>query len=463
MLAGSNALGQGIALLASPILTRLYTPEDFGVLAVYMSITTVLGVVLAGRYELAISLPDDRDDAVAVTWVASGFVCLTTLIGLVVVLGFREPVARAFNSPALAPLLLLLPLGMLLLGAFTVARYWCIRVGAFAAIGKARLWQVISSLAIQLLGAPLGAVALIGGQLANQGAGTLALGRIARADGVFRRVPRADLWRVLVRYRRFPLISSWAALLNRTSAQMPPVLFAVYFGPVPAGLYALAARVLNTPAAVVSGAVASAFLSSASESRRAGTLGHLVRRAHETLAGISMPPLLLLAIISPDVFRVVFGAEWEAAGRLAQWLALLVYFSMVASPLTMLFPVLERQAEDLVFQITLFAFRGGAIVYGARSGDIVATMATYVLASAACYVGFLVWVGVRTGIGVGTMARTTARVAALSLGASVPAAVGVLAMEGPLAWFVGVTTSSVLVLFQLARLARRLRRNRPES
>jgi len=457
VLAGSNALGQVLALAASPLLTRLYTPADFGVLAVYMSITTILGVVLALRYELAISLPDAHRDATAVLMLSLGFVGLNTLIGLVAVLFFRDAIAGLFNSPSLAPLLLLLPASILLLGAFTVFRFWCIRTGAFGPVGRARLWQVLASLAVQLLGAPLGAVALIAGQVANQGAGTVTLGRIARRDGALAPVTRADLRRVLVRYRHFPLISSWAALLNRISAQMPTMLFAVYFGPVPAGLYALAARVLNTPAAVVSGAVASAFLSSASEKARAGTLAGLVRKAHETLCALSMPSLVLIAIVSPDVFSVAFGVEWTAAGDLARWLALLVYFSMVASPLTMLFPVLERQMEDLVFQLVVFALRTGAIVNGARTGDMQSTLAAYVLASSVCYIGFLGWVGIRTGIGIGTMARSTLAVAARSAAMCLPAAIGVLWLDGPVAWFAGAGVSALLVLIHLLSLGKAIK------
>jgi len=177
VLAGSNALGQIIALAASPVLTRLYSPADFGLLAIYMSLTTVFGIVVCLRYELAIPLPDLDSEGLSVAAVALAFVLLNSLLSVAAVWWWREDVAGFFNMPTLAPVLWMFPISMLLLGSFTVFRYWSVRIKAFPAIGIARLQQVLASLSVQLVGASFGAVALIGGQLANQGVGSTSLGR----------------------------------------------------------------------------------------------------------------------------------------------------------------------------------------------------------------------------------------------------------------------------------------------
>ena len=390
ILAGSNALSQALSLAAAPLLTRLYTPADFGLLAVYMSVTTVLGVVLALRYELAVPLPETTREALAIVWAAIACVVMLSAISLIVVLFFREGIADLLNAPSLAPMLFLLPLGLLLLGSFNVFRYWCIRVGAFLPIGKARLVQVLSSLTIQIAGASFGAVALLAGQVANQGAGSLSLGRIVRKAERAEHPTLAEVRHAFWRYRRFPLISSWAALLNRSSAQMPTLLFAVFFGPAIAGVYALAMRVLNTPAAVFSGAIISTFLSSAAERARDGTLPPLVEKAYRYLTHLAVPALAVIAVISPDAFRVLFGAEWEQAGQIARWVTLLVYCSIAIAPLISLFGVLERQGEDLFFQGLLFIARGAAIVLGARSGDALQTIALYSVTSLICYL-IMLW------------------------------------------------------------------------
>ena len=99
MLTG-NMIAQLIPLLITPILSRLFSVEEFGVFALYSSIATFFMVVAAGRYETAILLPKEDRDAVNI--LALSFLILTgiSLLLMIVVLVF--PVADLFNTPELA-------------------------------------------------------------------------------------------------------------------------------------------------------------------------------------------------------------------------------------------------------------------------------------------------------------------------------------------------------------------------
>ena len=63
-LVSGNTLAQLIPLLAEPVLTRLFPPEDFGLLALFISISSLFAIVATGRYELAVMLPSKDEDAV---------------------------------------------------------------------------------------------------------------------------------------------------------------------------------------------------------------------------------------------------------------------------------------------------------------------------------------------------------------------------------------------------------------
>ena len=81
-----STLSQAIPIAISPILTRIYTPEDFGLYAVYIAIITILGTIVSGRYELAIMLPKKDEDAINIF--ALGLVitiCLTVLTTILVI------------------------------------------------------------------------------------------------------------------------------------------------------------------------------------------------------------------------------------------------------------------------------------------------------------------------------------------------------------------------------------------
>ena len=172
VLAGGTALGQAITVLASPILTRLYAPEDFGVLAVYSSILGILSVIASWRYELAIPLPEQDEDAVNLVALSLGIV---VLMSMVVGLGawlLGEHVVQWLNAPGLQPYLWLLPVGTLLVGSYQIFNYWAVRKQAFGAIARTKLYQGLGAALTQVASGFLksGPLGLIVGQIVGQSA-----------------------------------------------------------------------------------------------------------------------------------------------------------------------------------------------------------------------------------------------------------------------------------------------------
>jgi len=454
VLAGGNALAQGLTIAASPILTRLYTPAEFGTLAVYMSLTTILGVALSARYQMAIALPESDREALAVVKLSLAIVLVSTIIMTLVVLLFRDAIAFGLNSPALGGYLWMLPLSVIAIGSFTVFRLWAIRSREFALVGKVRIRQVFASLLVQIAGAPLGALGLLLGQLANQGAGMTALGRGPLSRQEFRSADLASLRYMLVRYRRFPLFTTWSSLMNRISLQLPTLVFSVLFGPSAVGFYALANRILKTPSGVFVGAINDVFLTTAPTALREGWLRGLVLATHQRMSSLAMPPLALMAIVAPQLFGLVFGEQWTIAGEYGRWIVILVYFSLVASPLSGLFSVLEKQGHDLFFQCLLLACRATALLIGGHLGDPVMAIALFCLVSAACYTCVLYWVGSQVEEGHAPMLRHTLIAAAASLIVSAPAALGLFSGE-PIVRISSALVSAALCAAYLVRALRR--------
>lgn len=393
VLAGGTAAGQIIVVAASPILTRLYSPEDFGLLAVYAGLLGIMGVIASLRYQLAIPLPESDEEAASVA-VLSLFVVLGMTAVSAILVGFwGAPITTALNTPALAPYLWLLPLGLLLTGTYQVFSYWAIRTRAFPAIARTKLTQALSSVGVQLGAYTLGPLALLLGQVTGQAAGTSSLGLLAvrRKWAAFRQVRLADIRWAAKRYRRFPIYSSWGGLFNTAGTQLPAILFAALFSPAAAGIYMLAHRVLAMPMQLLGKAIADVFFSSASEAHRKGELAPLVSGIHSKLAHIAMPPAFILLLAGPDLFGLVFGADWRQAGEFAQWMAPWVYLVFVTSPLSTLFSVMEKEAQLMVFQGGLVVVRIGALVIGGIQGDLILAVLLFTVGSAVCYAGFLVW------------------------------------------------------------------------
>lgn len=394
VLVSGTVMAQAVTVLAAPLLTRLYSPHAFGLLGIFIALLMLLTVVMSLRYEQAIPLPEDDREAAALLLLSLGLSLLMAVLVAVPLLWFGDDLARLLNAPELAAYFYLVPLGGLLAGGYNILQSWAVRTREFGALAATRLSQSLTCAAIQAGASMLGPAALLIGQTAGGGMGLGSLGwRTVRPRlGLLASIRWADIAAVARRYRRFPLVSSWAALFNTIGSQLPPLLFAALFDPVVAGMYSLANRVLSMPMLVLGKSVANVFLSGAAQAWRDGRFGTRVAEVHGRLAQIGMPPALTLALAGPQLFAWIFGEEWREAGVIAQWLSPWLYLVFVTSPLSAAFDVLGRQVAGLNFQLLLLGMRASAIAFGAWQNDASLAIVLFALASAVCWSVQLLWI-----------------------------------------------------------------------
>lgn len=389
VLVGGTVGAQLITLLAAPLLTRLYGPDEFGMLAVYVSLLALIGVVSSLRYELAIPLPESDVEAANVAILSLILVVLVTIISGIVLLQIGQDLASALGVPTLARYFWLLPIGVLLKGAYDVFSYWSLRTKRYTTIAATRLYQSLATITIQLVGFKLGFVALLLGQVAAQGVGTASLVRPVFAMHEFRQVSCRGIVRVAGRYWRFPAFTTWAGLLNSGGTQLPPILFASLFSAGFAGLYMLAHRVLSVPLSSIGEAVRSVFFSNAAAAYRENRLANQVEKLLEVLAIIAMPPLMVVAFAGPDIFSTVFGGDWRIAGEFARYMTPWLLMQFCVGPLVTTFAAIEKQHIGLVLQVQMFAIRITAILIGAAAADMNLALVLFSLGSSFSYLVFL--------------------------------------------------------------------------
>lgn len=386
IIVGGTAFAQLMLVLAAPILTRIYAPEYFGVLAVFISLYSIIVIFSTMRYDIAIPLPESDEDAINL--VALSFLLLiftTMLIGLLSFF-YGELICNFLSVPVLANYIWLLPFGLVVGGAYLILNQWNVRKKHFGRIGATKIRQSIATLTIQLSAFSFGAISLIIGQVAGQGIGVTSL---SRPD--FNKCSWKGILKVAIRYNRFPKFSTPAGIFRVSAHELPPLILAPFFGPAAAGMYALTNRVLALPATVMGSAVGQVFYADAAESLRNGTFAQLVRNFHSKLAFIGMPPLILLLILGPNLFELIFGLDWKQAGDFARWLSVWVYFVFVSSPLTTITAVLEKQKQGMVFHLSLFLARATALYIGVGSGDLMNTIIILAIVNTLWRLGFLIW------------------------------------------------------------------------
>ncbi len=374
VLAGGTALAQVLSVLAAPVLTRLYTPGDFGLLGVFASILTILSVVASARYEGAIPLPFSDAGAanllvlsVGLAVVVGGLVALLTAVAGGTVLGW-------LNATALRPYLWLLPLAVFGAGLYQALNYWAIRKKAYGPIARTSVSRTGSQVVAQVgIGAvSSGPLGLLVGQFLGQVGGSGSLLRLVWKEdrGLLRRVSASRIRSMARRYRRFPIYLMGASFLNRAGLQLPSLLLVALYDPRVAGWFALGQKVIAVPMRLIGTSVGQVYLGEAAPLalESPGRLKNLFRRTVLHLAVLAILPALLLMVVGPPLFGFVFGHEWTEAGVYARLLALMFLLQFAVTPVSQTLNLLERQDLQLRWDVSRGVLAGGALVASAVVG-----------------------------------------------------------------------------------------------
>lgn len=394
-LTSGSVVAQGLGILAAPILTRLFAPEAFGVAALFTSITGIIGVVACLRYELSIMLPKTDEEAANLLGISLCFVLMITGISALIIFFAGDVIAQMLNSPELKKYLWLLPIAVFVGGVFLSLNYWYSRTKHFGRLSIARIVSSVTMQATKVSAGFAGFVSggvLIGTTVLGQIVSTIVLGGQIWRDN--RRLFKDNIrWERMVaglrRHKRFPIYSTWSALLNSTSQQMPVLILAFYFSPEVVGYFALGRAVLGLPMSMIGTSIAQVFYQKAAEAHsRAGDLPRVVEEVFKRLVSLGIFPILLLTLIGEDIFIVFFGERWAEGGVYVQILAIWIFFQFISSPISTLFSVLEKQSYGLFFNIVLLGSRAVSLIFGGMTGDITFTLFLFASTGVACY-GFL--------------------------------------------------------------------------
>lgn len=374
---GGTAAAQAITVAVSPLITRLYGPEIFGVFGVFMAALALITPLANLSYGAAIVLPESDDEARTLFKLAALIGLVTTLVSFVIVAVFDDEIAEAIGFTADSRLLLIAPVMVMLSALAEPLHHWLYRMKQFGVISRT---AVIEAAANGLTKVGIGAVSATVPALLTTGVIASALqvsllwasarhtlmGRMAANDHV--RDPAAShaMKDVARRYRDFPLFKAPNDWLNMISNSFPPLILAAAFGPIPAGFYLLARRVVVLPITVISSAIGPIFLTRFVEATHGSErLRPLLLKGTAALAAAGLVPFGVIVAFGPWLFSFVFGAGWEPAGEYARWLCLWFYFAFIAAPSFHAIPVLGLQGHFLAYQFVVLGLRTGALAVGA--------------------------------------------------------------------------------------------------
>ncbi|MDG2383983.1 MAG: oligosaccharide flippase family protein [Pirellulaceae bacterium] len=404
--ATGNVIAQACAFLAFPLLARIYTPSEFGILGVYLAVVGVLQVFGTFRFDDAVIVADHDDDSERLASLALR-IALTISTGLTVAcliylwLSVIHPsfVPRPIDSA----MLLAIPLGIAVDSIFLVFRAVSVRLTKFKAVSVALVVSTVSKVVIQVVAGwfGVGAIGLIGGHILGfmLGGATMVIAEPATFNYIVRawKTSSKGMWQLAREFRDFGTYDTLNALLNSLSRNLPYFLLTTFFGLSVAGAFTMAVRLVMTPLNLISQSLRHVVLQRMSGMSRNGEdLLAFVRQQTLILAGAMLVVFVLFFLATPLVVAFVLGPEWELAGQYARWLIFWGACMVLNVPSVCFLKVMRRQYIILIHQIVLLTVRAGVLTLAGMMLGAIPAIALFAISSAVLNIGLVLYANLLT-------------------------------------------------------------------
>ncbi len=368
VLMGGTMLVQLVPLLALPVLSRLYSPETFAMLALVMMAASLTAPLSTGYYEQAIAHPRQPGRARMLASIAIWLAASSTLL-VVAVLSFTWPLIMRYLTPTASPIwLVALPFALLGGSLGNIANYWLLRAGRHARQSSIRLVHALcnAGLAIALGLAHLPYGLLYAFMLAVSLAACWGMASAYRHGFRLQRLHgRRYALPAMHHYREFPLFGSIPATFNNLALQLPLIAITANYTLAQTGHFSVTRNLLSGSIILASACIGQVLMK------------HLAARMHrremlwpffsKVLLGVGMLGALggvAIYALGPWFFRLYLGAGWEDSGRILQQLAVSMPFMLLGASLAPALVVTRRLKIMARWQVFYAALSAGLFLCG---------------------------------------------------------------------------------------------------
>jgi len=358
-LMSGTVIAQAIPIAIAPVLTRIYTPDDFGVFALFFAILSIFSVVMNLRYENAIMLPKNEDEALSIFIL--GFLINTTisLILFVVVLLFNESITELLGDRRIAFYLYFIPLTLFFVGLFNLLTLFNNRQKNYKDIAQATVLKSVVMGVVQV-GIGLlksGAIGLISGQILSAFFANLRLFKnIYQKEHFKKSFNFKKIVAIAKRYRQFPLFSLPSALINVLANHLTNILISSFFSVATLGFYSLVQRMLGIPSALIGQSIGQVFYEEGVRLKhQKGEITELFNHTLKKLIFIGFPLFFALFWSVKPLFILIFGEKWAVAGEYAQIVIPMFFIRFVVTALSIVYDMFSELKVELLWQIVLLS------------------------------------------------------------------------------------------------------------
>lgn len=358
ILTTGTTMAQAIPVAISPILTRLYTPDDFGVLALFLAITTICSVVANGKYEMAIMVPEKNDDALNILYLSVLIAMVFSILLFILIVLFDDLIVEKLNEERIRPWLFFIPISVFFLGLFNALNIYCIRQKNFKEIAVSKVYKSLG-MGVTQVGFGLiksGVFGLILGQIISYLSGNYILLKQVLKQHSIKETFRLPTIRLMAKkYNRFPKYSLPGNLMNALTLNTISFLISGIYSLSILGFYTMANRMVGVPSALIGRSISQVYFQKMSATKNSGgNVKKLFISTLKKLVFVSFPIYFIAFFLVEPIFPLIFGEEWRLAGKYAAIVVPLLFIRFISSSLSNTLNIFEKQHLVLILNFILF-------------------------------------------------------------------------------------------------------------
>ncbi len=352
--------GSSVAMLipfaAEPVLSRMFTPAEFGIFEIYAALVVMIGSVATARYEMAIVLPREDHNAVNLLGLSLGIVTIVSVITFFIFLFWGRQLISLSEHQGFIKYMFYVPVGVFLLGVNRSLLYWSLRRKYMKVIGMTKVLESFGKAGSSILFGfmKLSSLGLILGQLVGQiFSAVLFIFRFLMSDvKQIKTISGKHISSQAKKYSEFPKINVLLTITEMMQISGLIFVFSLFFDSGTLGEVSKSIRILLIPLTVISTSVSQVFYQKASKEFAKGVdisinLNKIVR----SMAIISFPGLVLFLFISPWLFGFVLGDQWIIAGEYARILAIWIFVKFASGPVNIIPLIIKKQKHYFILNL----------------------------------------------------------------------------------------------------------------
>lgn len=378
-----TGVSQLLPLLVSPILTRIYSPEDFGLFGFFLAASSLLAIPSSGQYELAILKPKSRRGSVNIAFLATILALAFAFLTLVVVALLNSHWLDQYEK--FKSVRYFIPIGLLLIFSHNCLSYMLNRFNQFKRLSRIKIYQALLITATSLI---FGFSAFNNGLLLS-----LLIGysiNVIWLVYLFHKLKGGLSFKSIriyaKEYKSFPQVVAISNSVNTLANQTPVYFITSVFSAVTLGWFSLAHRVLIAPLGLISVSAGQVFFNELSRKVRNQESGvfRLVSKVAGALGGVSIIIFMPFVLAGSLIFQLLFGPLWEEAGNYAQIMSFGLMIRFIVSPLSMALVALSKEKILSLWQGVYFC-SCLVLVYISRNNSIEDFLIYYMFNDIALY------------------------------------------------------------------------------